>query len=115
MMAKATRANEVLMFNHFICACWLMRQFDLLSSYHHPIPISSGNRHMGRRDTPCAPLLAYGRAAGRGLPALPRFVPVGRAYFNFGKNPAAVLHVAALNSSSEQPFTWATVSEISFT
>jgi len=40
---------------------------------------------------------------------------VGRSYFNFGKNSAAVLHVAALNSSSEQPFTWATVSEISFT
>jgi hypothetical protein len=39
----------------------------------------------------------------------------GRFYFNFGKNSAAVLHVAALNASSEQPFTWATVSEISFT
>jgi hypothetical protein len=39
----------------------------------------------------------------------------GRFYFNFGKNSAAVLHVAALNASSEQPFTWATVSDISFT
>ena len=39
----------------------------------------------------------------------------GRSYFNFGKNSAAVLHVAALNSSSEQLFTCATVSEISFT
>jgi hypothetical protein len=34
MMAKATRANEVQMFDDFICSRWLMRQFDLLSSYH---------------------------------------------------------------------------------
>jgi hypothetical protein len=33
-MAKAIRANEVQMFDDFICSCWLMRQFGLLSSYH---------------------------------------------------------------------------------
>ena len=34
---------------------------------------------------------------------------------NFGKKSAAVLHVAALNSSSEHSLIWATASEISFT
>ena len=36
-------------------------------------------------------------------------------HFNFGKNFRAVAQVAALNSSSEQPLTSATTSEISFT
>ena len=82
----------MLMLNDFICSCWLMRQFDLLSSYHRVI------RNCNAID--CRPM---------------QFRMVGRSYFNFGKNSAAVLQVAALNSSSEQPFTWATVSEISFT
>ena len=37
MMAKATTATKVQMFNDFICSRWLMRQFDLLSSYHRVI------------------------------------------------------------------------------
>jgi hypothetical protein len=69
-----------------------MRQFDLPSSYNRPSAIAM-------------PLVA-----GWGNVSV-----VGRCYFNFGKNSAAVLHVAKLNSSSEQSFTWATVSEISFT
>ena len=47
---------------------------------------------------------SWGRCAAR---------VAGRAYFNFGKNSAAVRQVPALNSSREQPLTWATVSEIS--
>src|ERR1051326_340921 len=38
-----------------------------------------------------------------------------RGHFNLGKNSRAVAHVAALNSSSVQPLTWAAISEISFT
>ena len=39
----------------------------------------------------------------------------GRSYYSFRKNSPAVLHVAALSSSSGQPLTCATTSEISFT
>jgi hypothetical protein len=40
---------------------------------------------------------------------------VGRSYFNFGKKSLAVLRVAVLNSSMEQPLTVTTVLEIPFT
>ena len=145
MTAKATRAREMLMFNDFICSYWLMRQFDLplftTVSCAIAMPLVLGRCNAGAtghyhgsgghlwlpyrpassRVAPCkrghgvVSVLWPGRQGCLPLQTGGNVPVVGRCYFNFGKNSAAVLHVAALNSSSEQDFTWAMVLEISIT